>query len=104
MGRGQVDPSAFFPESSSDSKLLKMAFALVNRGIPSDVLKPEQGSLRAYYKKRAANGTLVYEVLPFHNCTASELENDFYAQTYSDNAKTMKKFGDQLQCFDSELL
>ena len=48
------------------------------------------GNIKAYYKKWAADGTLSYELLASHACTADDLSS-FSATNYKDNAATLEK-------------
>ena len=70
---------------------MRVAFGVVNRQSPDTDLISFVGNIKAYYKKRAADGTITYEVLPSHACTDEDLSSGFFETSYKDNAVTLAK-------------
>ena len=86
---GGIDVNELYPEATNKD-YFRVAFGVINRQNPETAILSYVGNIKAYYKKWAADGTLSYELLASHACTADDLSS-FSATNYKDNAATLEK-------------
>ena len=82
---GGVSATELYPATSDGSKFLNVAFAIVYKTAPSTEMSVYLGSINAYAKKYAADGSITYTKLASHVCTDAELSSNFYPTSYKDN-------------------